>query len=115
MISTLRQSGAPVLHAYCDQRCYDACALEDKPCTQAGQGTSVELLNSLAPSLADSGLGMKRARGPDAVGDLQQHSKQLRMMGQDPLPATLHQAQLASLHQGPFSQVRVLISLLCIW
>ena len=49
---------------------------------------------------------MKRVRGPDAVGDLQQHSKQLRMMGQDPLPATLHQAQLAGLHQGPFSQVR---------
>lgn len=50
---------------------------------------------------------MKRVRGPDAVGDLQQHSKQLRMMGQDPLPATLHQAQLAGLHQGPFSQVRM--------
>lgn len=39
------------------------------------------------------------------MGDLQQHSKQLRMLGQDPLPATLHQAQLAGLHQGQFSQV----------
>jgi len=54
---------------------------------------------------AESGLGLKRGRGPDAVGDLQQHSKQLRMLGQDPLPATLHQAQLAGLHQGQFSQV----------
>lgn len=61
---------------------------------------------------------MKRVRGPDAVGDLQQHSKQLRMMGQDPLPATLHQAQLAGLHQGPFSQASILheqcnMSVLC--
>ena len=54
---------------------------------------------------AESVLGSKRSRGPDAVGDLQQHSKQLRMLGQDPLPATLHQAQLAGLHQGQFSQV----------
>ena len=54
---------------------------------------------------AESALGSKRGRGPDAVGDLQQHSKQLRMLGQDPLPATLHQAQLAGLHQGQFSQV----------
>ena len=52
---------------------------------------------------------MKRARGPDAVGDLQQHSKQLRMLGQDPLPATLHQAQLAGLHQGQFSQVMLIV------
>jgi len=29
------------------------------------------------------------------------------MLGQDPLPATLHQAQLAGLHQGQFSQVSV--------
>lgn len=48
---------------------------------------------------------MKRGRGPDAVGDLQHHSKQLRLLGQDPLPASLHQAQLAGVHQGPFSQV----------
>ena len=54
---------------------------------------------------AESALGSKRGRGQDAVGDLQQHSKQLRMLGQDPLPATLHQAQLAGLHQGQFSQV----------
>ena len=54
---------------------------------------------------ADSGLGTKRGRGPDAVGELQQHSKQLRMMGQDPLPSTLQQAQLAGIQQGPFSQV----------
>jgi len=62
--------------------------------------------------LAESGLGLKRGRGPDAVGDLQQHSKQLRMLGQDPLPATLHQAQLAGLHQGPFSQVIFAITLM---
>ena len=29
------------------------------------------------------------------------------MLGQDPLPGTLHQAQLAGPHQGPFSQVRI--------
>ncbi|DBA98075.1 hypothetical protein WJX77_001235 [Trebouxia sp. C0004] len=54
---------------------------------------------------SESGLGLKRGRGgAEAVGDLQQHSKQLRMLGQDPLPASLHQAQLAGLHQGQFSQ-----------
>ncbi|KAL3132190.1 hypothetical protein ABBQ32_008790 [Trebouxia sp. C0010 RCD-2024] len=53
---------------------------------------------------SESGVGLKRSRGPDAVGDLQHHSKQLRMLGQDPLPGTLHQAQLAGVHQGPFSQ-----------
>ena len=55
----------------------------------------------------ESGHGLKRSRGPDAVGDLQHHSKQLRMLGQDPLPGTLHQAQLAGTHQGPFSQVHI--------
>ena len=61
---------------------------------------------------AECALGSKRGRGPDAVGDLQQHSKQLRMLGQDPLPATLHQAQIAGLHQGQFSQVSFCSSLL---
>lgn len=27
------------------------------------------------------------------------------MLGHDPLPGTLHQAQLAGAHQGPYSQV----------
>ena len=64
------------------------------------------ILQHLHRISVESGVGVKRGRAPDAVGDLQQHSKQLRMLGQDPLPASLHQAQLAGLHQGQFSQVR---------
>ena len=80
------------------------CTVKQVQCTRAATRCLLSFVH-VAMVLLESGGGLKRGRGPDAVGDLQHHSKQLRMLGQDPLPTSLHQAQLAGVHQGPFSQV----------